>query len=241
MARRTWAELAALLADNSTGEISEADLRDAVIDSAQPHVEARPPTSTDNATGGFDVGHTWIDSSASPMPEAWRCVFSSPSAAIWSRIEGQKGDQGDPGAPGAPGANGQDGTPQWQGAWSAGSYSAGEAVSHDGSSYVANTTTTQEPPGSDWDVFAAKGDGGGAESFLELTDTPSGYSGQAGKVPVVNEAETGLEFVDAPTGDGTGNLEGGSASGIYDALAGLDGGVASSVFGGTTAIDGGSA
>lgn len=97
MARRTWAQLAALLADNSTGEISEADLRDAVIDSAMPHVEARPPNSTDHEGAGFDVGHTWIDTSASPMPEAWRCVFSSPSAAIWSRIEG---------AAGAPGAAG---------------------------------------------------------------------------------------------------------------------------------------
>lgn len=83
--------------------------------------------------------------------------------------------------------------------------------------------------------------GGGASAFTDLTDVPNSYTGQAGKVPVVNETETGLEFVDAPTGGGTGNLEGGSASSIYDALAGIDGGVASSVFGGTTAVDGGSA
>jgi hypothetical protein len=37
--------------------------------------------------------------------------------------------------------------------------------------------------------------GGGAGSFLELSDTPSSYSGQAGKSPVVNEAENALEFL----------------------------------------------
>lgn len=86
---------------------------------------------------------------------------------------GAKGDQGDPGAPGA---NGQDGTPQWVGAWSAGSYEAGEAVSHGGSSYVANTATSQEPPHSDWDVLAAKGaDGtpGGSPAWGNITGTLS--------------------------------------------------------------------
>lgn len=198
MARRTWAQLAALLADNNTGEISEADLRDAVIDSAMPHVEARPPSSSDHEGGGFDVGHTWIDTSASPMPEAWRCVFSNTSTAIWSRIEGQKGDPGDPGSPGA---NGADGTPQWQGPWSAGTYAAGEAVSHGGSSFVANTTTTQEPPHSDWDVLAAKGDSGGG-AFTDLSDAPSSYSGAGGKVVAVNSGATALEFIDPPSGGG---------------------------------------
>jgi len=37
--------------------------------------------------------------------------------------------------------------------------------------------------------------GGGAGSFLDLSDTPSSYSGQAGKVPRVNSAENALEFV----------------------------------------------
>lgn len=89
--------------------------------------------------------------------------------------KGDKGDKGDPGTPGAPGANGQDGTPQWQGAWSAGTYEAGEAVSHGGSSYVANTATSQEPPGGDWDVLAAKGDAGsgGASAWGDLTGTLS--------------------------------------------------------------------
>jgi hypothetical protein len=46
------------------------------------------------------------------------------------------------------------------------------------------------------------GGGSGSSTFLALTDTPSSYAGQAGKVPVVNIGETALEFV-APTGTGT--------------------------------------
>lgn len=42
----------------------------------------------------------------------------------------------------------------------------------------------------------------GVTSFLNLTDTPSSYSGQSGKAVVVNGAETGLEFV-AVSGTGT--------------------------------------
>lgn len=36
--------------------------------------------------------------------------------------------------------------------------------------------------------------GGGATTFTDLTDTPSTYTGQAGKVPTVNSAEDALEF-----------------------------------------------
>lgn len=46
------------------------------------------------------------------------------------------------------------------------------------------------------------GSASGSSTFLDLTDTPSSYVGQAGKVPVVNVGETALEFV-APTGTGT--------------------------------------
>jgi hypothetical protein len=37
---------------------------------------------------------------------------------------------------------------------------------------------------------------GGASAFTDLTDVPSVYTGQDNKVPVVNDGETGLEFVD---------------------------------------------
>ena len=40
--------------------------------------------------------------------------------------------------------------------------------------------------------------GGGAGSFLDLSDTPSSYSGQAGKVPKVNSAENALQWALTP-------------------------------------------
>lgn len=43
------------------------------------------------------------------------------------------------------------------------------------------------------------GGGGGATTFLQLTDTPDSYAGQAGKAVAVKGAEDGLEFVDFPT------------------------------------------
>ena len=39
---------------------------------------------------------------------------------------------------------------------------------------------------------------GGASTFLELLDTPDVYTGQAGKLVLVNPAETAVEFGDAP-------------------------------------------
>lgn len=55
---------------------------------------------------------------------------------------------------------------------------------------------------------------GGASSFIQLTDTPNDYTGEAGKVPVVNGTEDGLEFaniagggVQTVTGDGVDNTD----------------------------------
>jgi hypothetical protein len=59
----------------------------------------------------------------------------------------------------------------WKGAWNSGtSYNVGDAVSHDGSSYLAVTdNTNSEPPSADWDVLAEKGDAG-----------PTGATGSTG-------------------------------------------------------------
>lgn len=62
-----------------------------------------------------------------------------------------------------------------------------------GQTLVWNSTTERFEPGSG---------SGGASTFLDLTDTPAAYTGQAGKAVVVNGTEDGLEFV-APTGTGT--------------------------------------
>jgi hypothetical protein len=53
--------------------------------------------------------------------------------------------------------------------------------------------------GSSWTELTAAG--GGASTFLALTDTPSSYSGQAGKYAKVNSGESALEF-DTPGGGG---------------------------------------
>lgn len=49
--------------------------------------------------------------------------------------------------------------------------------------------------------------GSGASTFLELTDTPDSYSGQAGKYPKVNAGETALEFTTI-SGSGSSTLAG---------------------------------
>lgn len=42
----------------------------------------------------------------------------------------------------------------------------------------------------------------GASSFTDLTDAPSSYAGQSGKLVSVKSTEDGVEFVDAPEGGG---------------------------------------
>lgn len=84
---------------------------------------------------------------------------------------GAAGPQGNTGATGAAGAAG---TPVWQGNWAAGTYHAGDAVAHNGSSYVANATTTDEPPSSHWDVLANGGSQGITAVRVALAfDTPN--------------------------------------------------------------------
>lgn len=69
---------------------------------------------------------------------------------------------------------------------------------------LSDVDLTTTPP-ADGDVLTYEGTsglwipgagGGGASSFLALTDTPNSYAGQAGKVVVVGASENGLEFTD---------------------------------------------
>lgn len=46
--------------------------------------------------------------------------------------------------------------------------------------------------------ISGKGGGGGATTFLDLTDTPASYTGNAGKGTRVNSGENGIEFFDLP-------------------------------------------
>lgn len=52
---------------------------------------------------------------------------------------------------------------EWQGSWSAGTYNQSDAVEHNGSSWIVNTTSTTEEPSitaTDWDLLALKGTDG---------------------------------------------------------------------------------
>lgn len=92
-------------------------------------------------------------------------VFAGPKG-----LQGEKGDKGDKGDAGA-GIN-------WLGAWSAGTYAEFDAVSHQGSSYVANTTTTDEPPGPDWDVLSAASTGNlaAANNLSDVANTATAFN-----------------------------------------------------------------
>ena len=71
--------------------------------------------------------------------------------------KGDKGDQGDPGVKGDPGMT-------WKGAWvDTTAYLAGDAVEHNGSSYIAvDANTGPEPPSAHWNLVAAEGAQGDA-------------------------------------------------------------------------------
>lgn len=56
-----------------------------------------------------------------------------------------------------------------------------------------------------WKSLTAGASGTGVTTFLELTDTPSAYTGNAGKVVKVNSGASGLEFGDIGTGYWTRN------------------------------------
>src|SRR5690606_11887128 len=48
----------------------------------RPHVTSSAPDASDDETLGFDVGHTWIDTSTNPS-SVYECVDSSTGAAVW--------------------------------------------------------------------------------------------------------------------------------------------------------------
>ena len=84
MARRTWAQLATLYADNTTGNITAERLRDG-FDSIEPYVASRAPDSADDQSVGFDIGHGWIN--VNTTPRTWYvCVDASPGAAVWAKV-----------------------------------------------------------------------------------------------------------------------------------------------------------
>jgi hypothetical protein len=133
---------------------------------------------------------------------------------------GLQGAKGDPGATGPAGPQGPTGPqgpqglqgpqgPQglnWKGAWNASaSYATDDAVSHDGSSWLARRSNTNIPPveGDDWTIVARKGDPGPTPStnnFVDLT---------------TSQTVTGVKTFSAPI---QGNITGNAATvtnGVY--------------------------
>ncbi len=113
-------------------------------------------------------------SGASCRPVAW---FRVP-------IQAPKGDKGDAGAPG---------DLDWQGEWSAGTYTEFETVEHSGSSYVCTASSTTETPSTsaaDWDLVAEKGDtgsSGGTLPYMHLAlTTAQNHGGADGTVVYVD-------------------------------------------------------
>lgn len=65
---------------------------------------------------------------------------------------------------------------------------------------ITNPTNGQVPKYNSTTGKWENGNDTGSTSFITLTDTPSSYSGQAGKFPKVKATEDGLEFADVATG-----------------------------------------
>lgn len=94
---------------------------------------------------------------------------------------GPRGPQGDKGDTGDPGAG-----VTWRGTWAAGSYELFDAVEHQGSSWIANAPTTDEPGvGSGWDLWVEKGEPGA-----------TGATGPQGP-----QGEQGPQGIQGPKGD----------------------------------------
>jgi hypothetical protein len=81
--------------------------------------------------------------------------------------------------------------------------------------YIAVGTASS----SDWEK--CNDGGGGASTFISLTDTPANYTASAGKAVKVNGAGDGLEFADFPAG--TGDVTASSAFGTDNVLVRSDG------------------
>jgi hypothetical protein len=132
---------------------------------------------------------------------------------------------------------------EWQGAWSAlTNYSANDAVSYDGKSWIAIQASLNHTPADDayWDLLADKGvDGSGSGDFSSNTASSvdgeivlfSGTSGKTGKRAtttgilkgasgVLSAAVSGTDY--APATSGSAILKGNGSGGFSSAASGTD-------------------
>jgi hypothetical protein len=168
-------------------------------------------------------------SNGSPL-SSYACIQAHTSSnatepgagASWQtywRIIAQAGDQGPTGATGPAGANGADGMgweDAYKGTWSgATAYVIGDTVTYNGSSYVAISVHTNNPPPNTtyWGVLAAKGNAG-----------PTGTTGATGATGATGPAgATGPTGPTGPAGAaGQGVPTGGTAAQILRKNSGTD-------------------
>jgi hypothetical protein len=119
-------------------------------------------------------------------------------AFVYSDLKGDQGIQGDP-------------WNQWQGDWAAGTYQALDAVAHNGSSWIANKTTDQEPSASatDWDIIAQRGtDGDGAGDVLGPASSVSGNFASFSDTTGKTIQDSGKKATDFETAGAAATVEG---------------------------------
>jgi len=138
-----------------------------------------------NSTTTYTIGDI-VDHNGSSYACIKESVNNEPPDTTYWALLAEKGDKGDKGEQGIPGEQGEIGI-DWQGDWTPREYTARQAVYHNGSSYVATTTTTQEPPNTDWDLIALKGtdgEGSGDVSGPEgaTADNIAVFDGTTGKL-----------------------------------------------------------
>lgn len=98
--------------------------------------------------------------------------------------QGEKGDRGDMGPQGPTGPQGEAGSPD-----------TGKDIVKKLSELTGDDRFSYRSLKDVPDIFKPKGSVSSRDySFLELTDTPKSYAGQAGQALIVNAAETGLEY-----------------------------------------------
>ena len=144
--------------------------------------------------------------------------------------QGTAGPQGPAGATGATGATGASGgSTNWRGAWdSATAYSAAtfDAITFNGSSYVAiaNSTNQAPPNATFWQLLASKGDTGAAGSTGATgAQGPQGTTGATGpQGPAGSTGATGAVGPAGPTGT-TGPAGATGATGPAGPVAGTNG------------------
>lgn len=91
----------------------------------------------------------------------------------------------------------------WQGDWVAGSYTALDGVTHNGSSFIANKNTSEEPSISavDWDLLAEKGTDGTGTGDVKgpisgVTDNFTSFADATGK-NIKDSGKNASDFEDA--------------------------------------------